>query len=300
MTSTRTKGTPPKTLSFEFFPPQSPEAEAQLWRSVERLAPLSPSFVSVTYGAGGTTRERTKVAIRTIQERAHLSVAGHLTCVGASRAETMEVAHAYRAMGVTRIVALRGDPPKGETKFVPHPEGFTHAAELVEALAADGFDVTVGAYPETHPEAASPEADIDNLKRKLDAGADRAITQFFFEADCFLRFRDRCVAAGIDAPIIPGILPIENFQRMSRFASACGTSVPDWMERGFADAAGDDAAETTLATTIATDLCGRMLEEGVDHLHFYTLNKPDLTFNIARALGFEPVTPNLAAGNGVA
>ncbi|MEO1314387.1 MAG: methylenetetrahydrofolate reductase [NAD(P)H], partial [Pseudomonadota bacterium] len=261
----------PVTLSFEFFPPQSTEATLQLWRSVERLAPLGPRFVSVTYGAGGTTRARTSAAIRTIQDRARLSVAGHLTCVGATRAETMEVARSYRAMGVTRIVALRGDAPKGAERFEPHPDGFTGSEELVEALAADGFDITVSAYPETHPEAASPEADIAILGRKIAAGADRAITQFFFEVEHFLRYRDRVAAAGITAPIIPGILPIENFARMARFAKACGTSVPAWMETAFANTQTEEET-TLLATAIATELCDQLIEAGCEHLHFYTLN----------------------------
>ncbi len=285
----------PVSLSFEFFPPHSTEATMQLWRSVERLAPLGPKFVSVTYGAGGTTRARTKAAIRTIQDRARLAVAGHLTCVGATREETMEVARAYRAAGVTRIVALRGDKPKDAERFEPHPGGFATAADLVGALAAEGFDLSVAAYPETHPEAASPEADIDNLKRKLDAGADQAITQFFFETEPFLRFCDRAAAAGITAPIVPGIMPIENFQRMSRFARACGTFIPDWMESAFGNAQ-DEEQHNLLATAIATELCDKLIEEGVEHMHFYTLNKPDLTYNVARALGCEAAPLEMAAG----
>ncbi|MEM7614730.1 MAG: methylenetetrahydrofolate reductase [NAD(P)H] [Pseudomonadota bacterium] len=292
-------GSSPVTLSFEFFPPQSTEATLQLWRSVERLAPLGPRFVSVTYGAGGTTRARTSAAIRTIQDRARLSVAGHLTCVGATRGETMEVARSYRAMGVTRIVALRGDAPKGAERFEPHPDGFTGSEELVEALAADGFDITVSAYPETHPEAASPEADIAILGRKIAAGADRAITQFFFEVEHFLRYRDRVAAAGITAPIIPGILPIENFARMARFAKACGTSVPAWMETAFANTQTEEET-TLLATAIATELCDQLIEAGCEHLHFYTLNKPDLTYNIARALGCETSPVAVAAQGGLA
>ncbi|MEM8789952.1 MAG: methylenetetrahydrofolate reductase, partial [Pseudomonadota bacterium] len=196
------RGDCPATVSFEFFPPQSTEATLQLWRSVERLAPLGPRFVSVTYGAGGTTRARTMAAIQTILDRARLPVAGHLTCVGASREETLAVARSYRALGVTRIVALRGDPPKGSDRFEPHPQGFARAAELVAALAAEGFDVTVAAYPETHPEAVSPADDLDNLRRKADAGAKRAITQFFFDHEHFLRLRDRAAAAGIAIPLI--------------------------------------------------------------------------------------------------
>ena len=227
-------------LSFEFFPPHTPEGSLRLWRSVERLAPLAPSFVSVTYGAGGTTRDRTNAAIRTIVDRARLNVAGHLTCVGATRDETLEVARGYARMGVRRIVALRGDPPKGATRFEPHPDGFASAAELVTALRTVGdFDIAVAAYPEVHPEAESAVADIDNLKRKLDAGATSAITQFFFENETFLRFRDACAKAGISAPIRPGILPVENFGKMVNFAARCRASVPEWMHKAFANA--DDA-----------------------------------------------------------
>ena len=293
--TTDAPGGSPAALSFEFFPPKTPEATLQLWRSVERLAPLGPRFVSVTYGAGGTTRARTLAAIRTIRERARLTVAGHLTCVGASRQETLAVAESYRAAGVTRIVALRGDPPRGEDRFTPHPDGFRDAPELIAALAARGFDVSVGAYPEVHPEAADPEADIRHLKAKLDAGADQAITQFFFEPEMFLRFRDRCAAHGITAPIIPGILPVENFERMARFAAGCGATVPDWMHAAFGNAA-DEAERTLLATAIATEMGDRLIQEGCGHLHFYTLNKPDLTYDVARALGCE-VRPLAAAGS---
>ena len=287
------------SLSFEFFPPQSTEATLQLWRSVERLAPLGPKFVSVTYGAGGTTRARTKAAIRTIQDRARLPVAGHLTCVGATQAETMEVAQAYRAIGVRRIVALRGDPPKGSGAFVPHPGGFDRSEDLVAALVEEGFGVTVSAYPETHPEAVSPEADIEALGRKVAVGADRAITQFFFDAEHFLRYRDRVAAAGIDVDIVPGILPIENFERMARFAKACGTSVPDWMASAFGNAQTEEE-RGLLATAIATEMCDQLIAAGCAHLHFYTLNKPDLTYNIARALGCAPAPFAMAAQGGVA
>ncbi len=289
----------PVSLSFEFFPPQSTEATLQLWRSVERLAPLGPRFVSVTYGAGGTTRTRTKAAIRTIQDRARLTVAGHLTCVGATRAETLAMAREYRGMGVKRIVALRGDPPKGSGGFVAHPDGFTGSEELVVALVDEGFDVTVSAYPETHPEATSPQADIEMLRRKVAAGANRAITQFFFEAEHFLRYRDRVAAAGIDVEIIPGILPIENFARMSRFARACGTDVPRWMESAFGNAQTEEE-HSLLATAIATEMCDQLIQAGCDHLHFYTLNKPDLTYNVARALGCAPAPFAMAAQGGVA
>jgi len=287
-----------QSVSFEFFPPQSPEATMRLWRSVERLAPLGPDFVSVTYGAGGTTRDRTMSAIRTIRDRARLDVAGHLTCVGATREETLEVARGYRRLGARAVVALRGDPPKGAERFEPHPDGFASAAELVAGLKADGVrEIFVGAYPETHPEAASPQADLDNLRRKIDAGATAAITQFFFEAETFLRFRDRALAAGITVPIHPGILPIENFSRMCNFARRCGTRVPEELHAAFARA-GEDGSAHLLATAVATELCDRLRDEGVRHFHFYTLNDPDLSFDICRALGFEAVPLSVAAGLG--
>ena len=284
-------------LSFEFFPPHSPEASLRLWRSVERLAPLAPHFVSVTYGAGGTTRDRTNAAIQTIVERARLSVAGHLTCVGASREETLEVARGYARMGVRRIVALRGDPPKGATRFVPHPEGFASAAELVAGLrTVSDFDIAVAAYPEVHPEAASPEADIANLKRKLDAGASSAITQFFFENETFLRFRDACAKAGITAPVRPGILPVENFGKMVNFAARCKAAVPPWMHRAFARAETPEDAYT-LSVALACEQCDGLIAEGVEHLHLYTLNNPDLTFDVCRTLGYV-AAPLAAAADG--
>ncbi|GIX15353.1 MAG: methylenetetrahydrofolate reductase [Paracoccaceae bacterium] len=284
------------SVSFEFFPPSTPEATLRLWRSVERLAPLGPRFVSVTYGAGGTTRDRTLAAIMTIRDRARLDVAGHLTCVGATREETLEVARAYRRLGARAVVALRGDPPKGTARFQPHPGGFRNAAELVAALKADGAgEIYVAAYPEVHPEAASAEADLDNLRAKVEAGATAAITQFFFDTERFLRFRDRAAAAGIHAPILPGILPIENFEKMCGFAARCGTHVPEELHRAFARA---ETAEDRqlLATAIACEQCDRLRAEGVGHFHFYTLNNPDLTFNICRALGFEAVPLSIAAG----
>ncbi|MFQ5622914.1 MAG: methylenetetrahydrofolate reductase [NAD(P)H] [Paracoccaceae bacterium] len=282
-------------LSFEFFPPHSNEATLRLWRSVERLAPLGPRFVSVTYGAGGATRDRTMAAIMTIRDRARLPVAGHLTCVGASRAETLAVAQEYRRLGVRRVVALRGDPPKGEARFTPHREGFLDAADLVAGLAAaGGFEIAVAAYPEMHPDASSRQADIENLKRKLDAGASSAITQFFFESATFLRFRDECADAGISAPIVPGILPVEDFSRVKSFAARCGTRVPEWMHASFANARSVDAHDL-LATAIATEMCDDLLSEGVDHLHFYTLNKPNLTYDICRAIGVATRSPALAS-----
>ena len=251
----------------------------------------------MTYGAGGTTRDRTNVAIKTIVDRARLNVAGHLTCVGATREETLEVARGYARMGVRRIVALRGDPPKGATRFEPHPEGFASAAELVSALRTVGdFDIAVAAYPEVHPEATSPAADIDNLKRKLDAGASSAITQFFFDNEVFLRFRDACAAAGITAPIRPGILPVENFAKMVNFAGRCRANVPEWMHKAFANAATPEEAYL-LSVSIACEQCDGLIAEGVEHLHVYTLNNPDLSFDVCRTLGYV-AAPLAAAADG--
>lgn len=281
------------SLSFEFFPPHNADASARLWRSVERLAPLGPKYVSVTYGAGGTTRERTVSAIKTIQDRARLCVAGHLTVVGASKAETLEVARGYAAMGVRRIVALRGDAPKGQDKFTAHPDGFKNAVELVTGLKDVGnFDISVAAYPEKHPDSSDMKTEIENLKRKIDAGASSAITQFFFENEDFLRYRDMAANAGITAPIIPGILPVENFTKMLSFAEMCQAKVPEWMHQAFRNA-GNEAE--ILATAICADQCDELQAEGVDHLHFYTLNNPDLVYNICRALGFDAVGVDLAA-----
>ncbi len=286
------------SLSFEFFPPHNPEASLRLWRSVERLAPLGPKFVSVTYGAGGTTRDRTVAAIQAISERARLNVAGHLTCVGATRAETLDVARAYARLGVRRIVALRGDAPKGADCFTPHPEGFASAAELVTALRSVGdFEISVAAYPEKHPEAASLAFDIDNLKRKIDAGAVNALTQFFFETEDFLRFRDACAAAGITAPILPGVLPVENFTKMINFARRCQAAVPEWMHRAFGRVE-TEADAHLLSVSIACEQMDALIAEGVEHLHVYTLNNPDLTFDVCRALGYEaaPLAAAVEAG----
>ena len=285
-------------ISFEFFPPRTPRASMSLWESVQRLAPLDPEFVSVTYGAGGTTRDRTMAALLAIRDCARLNVAGHLTCIGATRDEVIKVARGYAKLGCRRIVALRGDPPVGQDRFEPHPDGFSGSVELVDALARLGqFRIWVAAYPEGHPEATSLKADIDHLKRKLDAGACGAITQLFFENETFYRFRDACAAAGIDAPIVPGILPIEDFDKTVRFADSCGTTIPDWMFKAY-DNARDDESHDLLSTAIATEQCDELLSEGVERLHFYTLNKSELVFQVCRALGVEPAQARIAAGCG--
>lgn len=277
-------------ISFEFFPPKTLDASFRLWETARALAPLAPDFVSVTYGAGGTTRKLTHEAVTTIQRHYGLRVAAHLTCVEATRAETMDIVQAYADAGIREIVALRGDAPKGQERFVPHPDGFADTVELIAAIAARG-DMTIraGAYPEPHPDSGGPDADVTWLKRKLDAGATSAITQFFFEAGTFFRFRDRCAAAGITAPVIPGILPIQGWAGARRFAAACGTSVPGWAETAFAEAAAaGPEAERALAEQSCVTLCRELLEGGVDHLHFYTLNRPDLTLSVCAALGVEP------------
>jgi methylenetetrahydrofolate reductase (NADPH) len=273
-------------ISFEFFPPQSLDASFRLWDTVQALAPLSPEFVSVTYGAGGTTRKLTHEAVTAIGRNYGLNVAAHLTCVDASRAETMAIADAYSEAGITEIVALRGDAPKGAERFIPHPDGFAGSHELVAALA-DRFNVRVGAYPETHPDATTARANIDYLKRKFDAGARSALTQFFFEADTFFRFRDACVAAGIDQPIIPGILPVQSWEGAKRFAARCGTSVSPRLNEAFTRAA-RDGREELYALAHCAQLCEQLIAGGAQDLHFYTLNRPDLTRDVVRALGITP------------
>jgi len=275
-------------ISFEFFPPNSLDASFRLWDTVQALAPLKPDYVSVTYGAGGATRELTHEAVATISQNYGLRVAAHLTCVDASRAETLDIAETYAAAGIRDIVALRGDAPKGAERFVPHPDGFASSVELVEALARTGkFDIRVGAYPEQHPDAADPQADVAWLKRKIDAGASTAITQFFFEAETFLRFRDACAKAGIAAPIVPGILPIVSWEGARRFAQRCNAHVPAKLEEAFAHAI-RDGREELLALTQCTVLCERLIQEGVEELHFYTLNRPQMTREVCHALGIAP------------
>lgn len=278
-------------VSFEFFPPADAAMEATLWQSVQRLAPLSPHFVSVTYGADGSTRDRTHQLVSRIQHETQLTGAPHLTCVGATREEVLEVARQYWREGIRHIVALRGDAPQGATQYEPHPEGYAYASDLVAGLrSVADFDISVAAYPETHPEAPSAEADLDNLRKKIDAGASRAITQFFFDTDDYLRFRDRCVAAGIHVSIVPGILPITRFPQVTRFAARCGAKIPNWLAERFAGL--DDDAETRrlIAANVAIEQVSRLRHHGVDEFHFYTLNRAELTYAICHALGLRPVT----------
>jgi len=276
-------------VSFEFFPPATEAMEQTLWQSIQRLSVLSPHFVSVTYGADGSTRERTHNAVARLLHETELTAAPHLTCVGASRGEIDDIARAYWDMGVRHLVALRGDPPKDSGKYVPHPDGYAYAADLVAGLkAVADFDISVAAYPEVHPEAPDAAFDLDALKRKLDAGASRAITQFFFDTGIYLRFRDRCAAAGIDSQLVPGILPITRFPQLKRFSAQCGATVPTWLEDRFAGL--DDDAETRqmIAASVAIDQVQRLQAEGVGEFHFYTLNRSELTFAICHALGVRP------------
>ncbi|MHA1536365.1 MAG: methylenetetrahydrofolate reductase [NAD(P)H] [Alphaproteobacteria bacterium] len=276
-------------VSFEFFPPNNEGMEAQLWAAVERLAPLGPRFVSVTYGAGGGTRARTHDTVERIRRETDLEPAAHLTCVGASRAEVDEVAARYLAAGIHHIVALRGDPPAGETHYQPHPEGYAHAVDLVAGLAriAD-FEISVAAYPEIHPEALNAGSDLDNLKAKIDAGATRAITQFFFDSADYLRFIEKARAAGITVPIIPGILPVTNFNTVARFAAACGASIPAWLARQFEGLDDDPETRKLIAASVAAEQCRTLQAAGVDEFHFYTLNRADLTYAICHILGLRP------------
>lgn len=276
-------------VSFEFFPPKTPAMEETLWASVETLAPLAPRFMSVTYGAGGSTRERTHATVARIRHETSVAPAAHLTCVEASRAEIDAIAHSYWEAGVRHIVALRGDPPVAGQRFQARGDGYDCAATLVAGLrrVAD-FEISVAAYPETHPEAASPTADLDNLKRKLDAGASRAITQFFFEPDTFFRFRDAAAAAGIRAEIVPGILPVSNFTQTVRMAGLCGTAIPGWLGRLFEGLEDKPATRQLVAATVAAELCRRLYAGGVREFHFYTLNRAELSYAICHMLGLRP------------
>ena len=275
-------------VSFEFFPPKTEKMEAQLWDTFRTLEPLGPSFVSVTYGAGGSTRERTHATVARIAAESAVPPAAHLTCVEASRAEIDEVAQAYWDAGVRHIVALRGDVPGG-APYRAHPDGYANASELVAGLKAIApFDISVAAYPEVHPDADCAESDLDNLKRKLDAGATRAITQFFFSPDSFLRFRDAAAAAGITAPIIPGILPVSNVSQTRRMADMCGTAIPAWMISLFEGLDDLPAARQLVAATIAAEMCRRLYAGGVRDFHFYTLNRAELSYAICHLLGLRP------------
>ncbi len=276
-------------VSFEFFPPKDEEGEAKLWHTVSRLEAYRPAFVSVTYGAGGSTRERTSRIVTRLARESDLTPAAHLTCVGATREEVDAIVRDWKQAGINHIVALRGDPPEGADRYEPHPGGYANAAELTAGLRRIGdFEISVGAYPEVHPDSPNREADLDNLKRKIDAGATRAITQYFFEADTFLRFRDLCADSGIVVPVVPGILPVTNFKTVVRFSKACGANVPDWMAELFDGLDADPETRQLVAASTASDLCLRLMEEGVEDFHFYTLNRPQLTAAICRRLGLRP------------
>jgi methylenetetrahydrofolate reductase (NADPH) len=281
----------PIQVSFEFFPPADAAMEATLWNSLERLTPLAPRFVSVTYGADGSTRERTHNVVTGIQQRTTLTGAPHLTCVGASREEILDIARGYWDEGVRHLVALRGDPPQGQGGYRPHPGGFAYASELVAGLARLApFDISVAAYPEVHPEASSADEDLENLRRKIDAGASRAITQFFYDGGAFLRFRDRCAAVGIHAPIVPGILPITRFPQVLRFARTCGATIPQWLHERFAGLDEDPETRRLIAASVAIEQVQELARHGVCEFHFYTLNRAELTYAICHALGLRPVT----------
>lgn len=281
---------PPLNLSFEFFPPKTDAMEERFWDSMTKLAPLQPRFVSVTYGAGGSTRERTLRMVSQIKTQTGVDAAAHLTCVGASRAEVDAVVSGYRDAGIRRIVALRGDPPEGVGQpFVPHPEGYRSAAELVEGISRIGdFDISVAAYPEKHPQSPDWDADIDNLKRKLDAGATRAITQMFFDNVDYLRFVDRAHAAGISAPIVPGIQPIHSFKQIASFAARNGASIPDWLAERFAGLDDDPETHALVASAVAAEQVLELVDEGVTEFHFFTLNRSNLVLALARLLGVRP------------
>jgi methylenetetrahydrofolate reductase (NADPH) len=285
------------SVSFEFFPPADAAMEAMLWRSLERLGPLSPSFVSVTYGADGSTRERTHNVVTHIQRNTTLTGAPHLTCIGATRGEILAIARSYWDEGVRHLVALRGDPPRDQGRYRPHPGGFAYACDLVAGLAAVApFDISVAAYPETHPEASSPQADLDNLKRKVDAGATRAITQFFYDTEAYLRFRDRCAGAGVHAPIVPGILPITRFAQVLRFARACGATIPPWLHERFTGLDDDEETRRMIAASVAIEQVQALKAHGVREFHFYTLNRAELTYAICHALGLRPLSSAPASG----
>jgi methylenetetrahydrofolate reductase (NADPH) len=304
----------PPRISFEFFPPKTPEMEERLWVAIKRLEPLRPRFVSVTYGAGGSTRERTHATVRRIRQETALEPAAHLTCVAATREEIDAVAGEYWDAGIRHIVALRGDPPNGPIGggpigggpigggpgasggYTPHPGGYAFAADLVAGLKRVGdFEISVAAYPETHPTARSPGHDLDNLKAKLDAGASRAITQFFFDVDVFLRFRDRAHASGIEIPIVPGILPVTNFSQLKRMAASCGASIPAWMGAHFDGLDDDPDTRRLVSASLTAEQCRRLHANGVHEFHFYTLNRADLLVAICHLLGVRAPKPATVA-----
>jgi len=288
--ASRFAGKPRIGVSFEFFPPKTEEMEKTLWESIERLAPLEPNFVSVTYGAGGSTRERTHATVRRILSDTALTPAAHLTCVAATRAEVDEVIRAYQAAGVRHIVALRGDPDGGAgARYAPHPGGYQNGADLVAGIKriAD-IEVSVSAYPEKHPDSPSVEADIDMLQAKVDAGATRAMTQFFFENDRYFRYLDRVRARGINIPIVPGILPVQNFKQTKSFAARCGASVPAWLAERFEGLDEDVATRKLIAAAVAAEQVLDLVDRGVTDFHFYTMNRADLVYAICHLLGLRP------------
>lgn len=285
-------------VSFEFFPPKTAKMEETLWEAIKTLEPLGPRFVSVTYGAGGSTRERTHATVARIARETSLAAAAHLTCVEASKDEINAVAEEYWAAGVRHIVALRGDPPVLGAKFEAHPEGYANAADLVAGLKRlHPFEISVAAYPECHPDSVDQASDIDNLRRKIDAGATRAITQFFFTPEAFFRFRDAAAAAGISAEIVPGILPVSNVAQTRKFARMCGAEIPAWMDRLFEGLDDHPGARSLVAATIAAEMCRKLYAGGVRNLHFYTLNRAELSFAICHLLGMraKPVANVVAA-----
>ncbi|HLO75921.1 MAG TPA: methylenetetrahydrofolate reductase [Magnetospirillum sp.] len=276
----------PVTVSFEFFPPKTEKMQETLWECIKRLQPLAPSFVSVTYGAGGTTRERTHDTVVRIARETSLKPAAHLTCVGHSQGEVDDIARRYWDEGIRHIVALRGDAPEGSGKYVPTPGGYAYAVDLVAGLKRIGdFEISVAAYPEMHPDAPDAQFDLDNLKRKVDAGATRAITQYFFDVDVYRRFVERARAAGITVPIVPGILPVTNFAQVQKFSTACGASVPAWMAALFEGLDDDPETRRLVAATVAAEQCRALAKDGVTDFHFYTLNRADLAYAISHILG---------------
>lgn len=279
----------PVSVSFEFFPPKTEKMQETLWECVKRLEPLAPSFVSVTYGAGGTTRERTHDTVVRIARESTLKPAAHLTCVGHSQGEVDDIARRYWDEGIRHIVALRGDAPEGSGAYQPTPGGYAYAVDLVKGLKRiNDFEISVAAYPEMHPDAPNPDFDLDNLKRKVDAGATRAISQYFFDVDVYRRFMDRVRAAGITVPVLPGILPVTNFAQVQKFSAACGASVPAWMAKLFDGLDNDPETRRLVAATVAAEQCRALAADGVTDFHFYTLNRADLAYAISHILGVRP------------